>query len=300
MAGGMWFPFRQGNRSEYLALYILSALGICISVPRQEDIGIDFYCSLAKNEGKRMTFYSPFVVQVKSSSEKEISYGGPDKKKRWKKEEIEWLFNQELPLLIAIVDKENLIMKLYATSNMWAARYTGGDVGQVVLQPDKLSKDNDVPMPQSISVSDWPAGVGDGKKWLVPLGPPILSISINDVENEAKIDEYKRMLSFPLYMEQENITYRRLQVHCSKWPHRFTTNKPEKFVYGLCYAANPTPGANTSEQLKSLAPIIATLAFNYKSQGKSLEIESLKPIVKLIPSSRELRVLRDKVPELFE
>ena len=46
MPGSIWYPFRQGNRSEYLALYILSALGISIYVPRTEDIGVDFYCSL--------------------------------------------------------------------------------------------------------------------------------------------------------------------------------------------------------------------------------------------------------------
>jgi hypothetical protein len=47
-----------------------------------------------------MSFYAPFLVQVKSEPEKEVIYGSPDKKRRWKKEEIEWLFSQELPLLI--------------------------------------------------------------------------------------------------------------------------------------------------------------------------------------------------------
>lgn len=301
MPGGLWFPFRQGARSEYLAQYILSALGISVSVPRTEDIGVDFYCSLAKRNGNRITFYAPFIVQVKSSSEKEIFYGGPDSKQQWKKQEVDWLFSQELPLLIGIVDKKALTLKLYSTSNIWAARYSGGNTGQVILQPDKLDdKDGDVNAPSPISMPDWPSGIGDGKQWPVPLGPPLVFIAIDDVENEDKIEKYRIVLSHSINIEQENITYRRLQVHYSKWPHRFTTNTLEKFVYGIFFAANTAPGANTPEQLKSLAPIITVLAFNYKSQNKLPEIEKLKPIVKLIPESPELRAIKNKVPELFD
>ena len=83
MPGSIWFPFRQGDRSEYLALYILSSLGISVYVPRTEDIGADFYCSLAKRDGNRVTFQLPFIVQVKSSSMRKLSFGGPDENDRW-------------------------------------------------------------------------------------------------------------------------------------------------------------------------------------------------------------------------
>ena len=88
MPGSLWFPFRQGNRSEYLALYILSALGVVVKVPKEEDIGADFHCSLAYMEDNRMTFQFPFLVQTKSISESTICYGGLDGKNRWKQEEI--------------------------------------------------------------------------------------------------------------------------------------------------------------------------------------------------------------------
>ena len=44
-----WFTFRQGDRSEYLALYMLSALGLAVPVPRQEDVGIDFHCNTSES-----------------------------------------------------------------------------------------------------------------------------------------------------------------------------------------------------------------------------------------------------------
>ena len=40
--GSFAFNFHEGGRSEYLALFVFSAFGTCVHVPRQEDHGIDF------------------------------------------------------------------------------------------------------------------------------------------------------------------------------------------------------------------------------------------------------------------
>jgi hypothetical protein len=45
MPGLLLDSFYQGNRSEYLAQYILSALGVAVKVPHEEDIGVDFNCT---------------------------------------------------------------------------------------------------------------------------------------------------------------------------------------------------------------------------------------------------------------
>jgi len=76
------------------------------------------------------------------------------------------------------------------------------------------------------------------------------------------------------------------------------TNKPVT-AYGLNYAFNPTPGVNTDEQLRSLAPIIATLAFNFKSQMRHTELDKLKQVVQLLPGGKEVDLLKEHVPELF-
>lgn len=59
---------REGDRSEYLAVYLLSRLGLVTQVPRQEDIGIDLFCSLADQESGTLTFGHQFAVSVKSAS----------------------------------------------------------------------------------------------------------------------------------------------------------------------------------------------------------------------------------------
>ena len=304
MPGVKWFTFRQGNRSEYLAQYILSALGVVVKVPMEEDVGADFHCSLAKFNGYLMTFYSSFLIQIKSISEKEIVYGGVDSKYKWKKEEIDWLFTQELPLLIGLVDKNELSLKLYSTSNMWAAWYFSGNIAQVTLCPDvPCNKEDQIMSPtdnNAEEVSEWVSkNIGDGKKWTVPLGSALVAISFDDLENQEKMESFRQILSSALQLEQENITYRRLKVHISKWPLIIETNKGIT-AQGIFVAANPVPGANTEEQLKSLFPILVTLAFNYKIQKKESDLEKIKRVLELFPNigSPEFAELMRKVSEV--
>jgi hypothetical protein len=297
----MWYSFRQGDRSEYLAQYILSALGVVVPVPRQEDIGADFHCTLANREGKRLTFHAPFLVQVKSRSRKKVSFGGIDQKGNWKQKQIEWLFSQELPLLIGIADKQKLTLALYSTSNIWAACYLAGRCGKAVLLPDKIDSDNRVPMPTKRLPSEkWPHGAGDGHIWDVPLGPPIVHISIDDLEDKEKIDTYRGILLQTLYREQENITYRRLGVHYSTWPHQYTTNEyASHIILGFSYAWNNGPGANTPGQIQALTPIVIALANNYKAQNRIDELAKLKPIFELIPHDIIPGFVKSYIPELF-
>jgi hypothetical protein len=73
---GLYNTFFQGNRSELLADYLLSSIGIATPVRRQFDTGIDFYCNLIKdNDSGYLTFGYPFAIQIKSSSDSEITYG---------------------------------------------------------------------------------------------------------------------------------------------------------------------------------------------------------------------------------
>ena len=76
MPATLAFGFHESNRGEYLAQYFLSALGVSAPVIRQEDIGVDFFCSLAREENKKLTFHSPYMVQQGAADAKEFIYGG--------------------------------------------------------------------------------------------------------------------------------------------------------------------------------------------------------------------------------
>lgn len=288
MPGNLWAPFREGARTEYLSQYVLATLGVAVPVPRQEDIGADFHCTLAEPDGNRLTFRGSFLVQVKSLSEKDrLVYGGTDKAGRWKKEEVDWLFGQDLPFFIALVDKKTLTLDLFSTSNKWQSIYNSGRPGAVCLQPGIPSGKSDlVGFPNPEPQTAWPQGIGDGNLWRVPLGPSLVSINIDDLEDKEKLKVFRKILQWAIELELNNIRYTRLNVHFNRWPLKIKTNQWEENVakeYGVGVAAARLKGMNVVEQLKAMAPIACTLALNYKLQNDKAGFMAMKALVKLLP-----------------
>src|SRR5436190_15328242 len=116
MPATLVFGFHESNRGEYLAQYFLSALGVSAPVIRQEDIGVDFFCALADEENKKLTFHSPYMVQCGADASKKFVYGGYNEKGKWLSEGIDWLYSQELPLFACTVDVKKGLFRLYSTS----------------------------------------------------------------------------------------------------------------------------------------------------------------------------------------
>ena len=124
MPGARLRSFRLGDRSELLVEHLLAGFAFTTRVPRQEDIGIDFLCSLITgSEGKELLKAGPFfAVQAKSSAEK-LAYK--------KAHELEWITNQENPLLLCVADRKATAMDVYSTWNLLCG-VLGGWKGKMV------------------------------------------------------------------------------------------------------------------------------------------------------------------------
>ncbi len=76
--------FHEGSRSEVLADYLFSGWGTVTPVRRQDDFGIDLYCTLTERTGQRAVVRDYFVVQVKSTDEPwQFHDRESDKKANW-------------------------------------------------------------------------------------------------------------------------------------------------------------------------------------------------------------------------
>ena len=149
MPGALGYGWHEGSRGEYLAQYFLTALGVSAPVIRQEDIGIDFYCALARNEDKKLTFHSPYIVQHGASDSKEFVYGGV-KEKKGRSGEIEingammrssGSFPKSCRFLFAQLIKPKSHFRLYSTSAMWLLRYQfGREMTSIELCPERSSR----------------------------------------------------------------------------------------------------------------------------------------------------------------
>src|SRR5882762_3466342 len=91
MPGGRSRSFRLGDRSELLVQHLLAGLAFTTPVPRQEDIGIDFLCSLITGlDDAGLLWAGPFfTVQAKSNVEA-VVYQDPH--------QLQWIKHQENPL----------------------------------------------------------------------------------------------------------------------------------------------------------------------------------------------------------
>src|ERR1017187_4387616 len=139
--------FRQGDLSEYLASYLLASLGLITPVPRQEDIGIDFHCALADAEEGAVTFDFPFLLQTKSTTNAKVRFALAKSKRQWLRHNLDFLFRQELPVLLGIVDKDSVTISLYLCAPRWFLIYENPKCAEFELVPDLKSRDGGIGRP---------------------------------------------------------------------------------------------------------------------------------------------------------
>jgi hypothetical protein len=87
----------EGSRSEILADYLFSSWGTVTPVRRQDDYGVDLYCTLSDRIGQRAVVRDYFVVQVKSGTDAWVFEH---------EESVRWLVDYPTPLFLACVDKK--------------------------------------------------------------------------------------------------------------------------------------------------------------------------------------------------
>lgn len=153
--------FHQAARSEYLAQYVFSMFGTSVLVPRQEDFGVDLYCTLfSEREGQRVWPIAYYSVQVKSDESSLIFSHSKS---------VEWIVEYPAPLLHCIIDKEGGQVRIYQTF----ARF-GAAVAQTL--PESL-----VLVPEGRGTDAMGAYGHDPATRNYLLGVPILKFKIKDL-----------------------------------------------------------------------------------------------------------------------
>lgn len=261
-------------------------------VIRQEDIGIDFHCVVTKKKDRyKITFGAPFGVQVGSIDGKEFVFGGfpkdDAKKERWRKEGVEWLFAQEVPFFVCTVDRTDSAFRLYSTSPMWLMRINYPTMTEVVLMPDKTHD----PLRASRSAEKLDdKGNGDGFSYAVPLGPPIVQLTMADLEDkeEKVLSRAREALSFAAFYDQVNITYRRSGIQACYW---FTNIVPND-VSSLHTMGGGIAPSDHPSLLDVLKAASLSMALSLAQKPDKEKIEKLAPVFALFPP--------DQIPDWIE
>src|SRR5579864_8795262 len=102
--GSLAANLHEGSRSEYLAHFVFSSFGTAIPVPHQEDTGLDIYCTLLEQVGRRAWPRSYYAVQVKSKPEPWVFE---------ESESLRWIIRHPLPIFLCIVQKSEARILVY-------------------------------------------------------------------------------------------------------------------------------------------------------------------------------------------
>lgn len=281
MPGGRSRTFRLGDRSELLVQHLLTGIAFTTPVPRQEDVGIDFFCTLMTGYDdpsllKAGTFFS---AQAKSSQEP-LVYEKPH--------ELEWITNQENPLLLCIADREESAMDVYSTWNLLCAVLNGWHgqkrASSIRLVPGK-------------GCSEWPGVVDnpDGSQDVL-LGKPIIQIAHHQIFDEVSTKEILAVIEKWIALDRENIVNRRAGLNWVAGPIAYETGKPPAPGLAVSFYWNPNNLAQCALNLGRSATALWRVLHHGGMPKEALTQDGFGPA---IPSLRELlRWLRTVDPSL--
>ena len=160
--GSLATNLHEGSRSEYLAVYVFTSFGTVVSVPHQEDTGIDLYCTITKRIGKRSFPREYFSVQVKSYTKKDEAWVVDGK------DSVRWFIEHPLPLFLCQVEKSTLTLRVYHTFPRYGLWASGSPPDHVELTRGTESDSNCWVWSESGSMS---------------LGKPILELDVRKLVN---------------------------------------------------------------------------------------------------------------------
>src|SRR5512139_2286171 len=126
MTGAIAPNFHEGSRSEVLADYLFSGWGTVTPVRRQDDYGLDLYCTLNERRGQRAFVTDYYVVQIKSSLDPWVFHD---------EQEVRWLVECPLPLFLGCVDKRGGTLQIYHVTPRFLVSMFGGMPQSLTLVP---------------------------------------------------------------------------------------------------------------------------------------------------------------------
>ena len=199
--GALAANFHEGSRSEYLAQYVFASFGTAVSVPHQEDQGVDLYCTLTERIGSLAWPRFHYTVQVKSGVDP-WKFGSPDS--------VRWLVEHPLPLFLCVLDKPTTRLRLYHTFPRFLVWVTGSKL------PDTLE----------LVPADGPDG--HSTQWdngtTFSLGAPILDRTIQDLLDDTIFNEARAVLEFWLREETRSLARIAMGLPVFSMPSEYKTN----------------------------------------------------------------------------
>jgi hypothetical protein len=205
MPGARHPSFRLGDRTELLAEFCLNTIAFTSRVPRQEDVGHDFFCVLSEVRNGLLWAGPSFTVQVKSDS-------GPLVFE--KEHEVNWITDLENPFFLVVGHRDELRVDIYSTLERLNG-FSRKAANRIILKPGP---------PEDGIEQVWTAE--DGTEQIISLGQPVISATINEFMDSARAKTLCEVLKQWIFLDRENIVNGRAGIYVVVVPRTYETNKP--------------------------------------------------------------------------
>ena len=185
---------RKGSYAEYLAIYLLSNLGFTTPVPRQEDYGVDLFCSLNQKTDNRTVVGDSYAVQIKSSFNS-VSYGKSGKKAD--RSQIDFLFNLKIPFFLGVVDLSTDSLNIYPLSTFRFVKKTHPNCSLITfkMDPNPGGETTIHDITEVKSNLKLEKDKGDNNNYIIDLQHPILKIDSNGLKKDENYKLYLKTYS---------------------------------------------------------------------------------------------------------
>ena len=289
---------REGDRSEYYAQVLLSALGLCSPIPRQEDIGFDFLCSLADQDSKILTFGWPHMVSVKSASYPTIPlFPSKTDIEGNSQSHILWLYRQHLPVFLAVVDKSTYSLNLHSLLPVWFLCYEGGiRCGSLELKPRDPSEQG--------GGIDRPKDCGERDDWKgmhhfeIDLGHPIVRLDPECIADKERMTIIRHKIRLACNLWNINDRHNQMGIPFFTWLCDVAQDGSAMKAGWFHQQVGPCPEFQ-SRVLDELTPSLVSLALNGKSSGDDSLLGAIGILMRRANRNAVPREIMDALPEIF-
>jgi hypothetical protein len=217
MVGALATNLHEGSRSEILADYLFSAWGTVTPVRRQDDYGIDLYCTLTERVGQRARVEDYFTAQVKSTE---------DPWPLQNREAVEWLIHYPTPLFLCVVNKKETRVRVYHVF----PRYYLWAMGQV---------------PDSLELTPGSGKEGQMVQWTsassYSLSAPIIEATLADLNNDDRMASLRTVFRHWVRLDRENGDRVRQGLLRFHMPPSYAVNEIPSSGIGIQQLAHASP-----------------------------------------------------------
>ena len=217
MSGALADNLHTGSRSEILSDYLFSAWGAVTPVRRQDDYGVDLYCTLTARQGQRALVHEYFVVQVKR---------GVDPWSFSDRAAIDRLIKHPAPLFLACVDKKRGLLSVYHVMPRFMIWAIDHNVERITLTPGDGDDGAFVEWRDNDSFS---------------LSAPILRVGLADLIDEEKLNALRAVFEYWVRLDRENCVLVSSGLFRFRMPPMYRTNKLPSSGIGEIGCSLPDP-----------------------------------------------------------